>query len=345
MNRSIDIARRAGVLVFMTSLALLCTRCGHSSVKAELDRGSLGDGDLVALLPRGLDAVIDVDVSGLQKLETAQTMLELVPDAALQRLHLVSERPLVELDALAVGLLGMGSGEPEVVFVARALLENVERDRVFAGLQKLGPTTQSEYHGIPLSETATGQAAALLTMRTAVYGNRQTVREVIDNFRGEEFGARKQTDLMKALNRAPRAKEGRPAVLASLLLTQTLRDKLKALDLSEFSVEADYLTVALAVGDGIDIGVVSGYKTLPAAQEAARSLKSRVAALKTRPVLTFLGIDQLVQPFIAVAAPASKNRPTPELHLAYRLAGGDLSTLLERWRKLTGLQKQLGGKS
>src|SRR5688572_8635965 len=124
MNLATEPLRRLGGLAGLAWLALLATGCGHSTVKAELERGSRGDSDLVALLPRGLDAVIDVDVSGLQKLDTANALLGLVPDGALQRLQLVSERPLVDLDGLAVGLLGLGGDEPEVVFVARGLLDS-----------------------------------------------------------------------------------------------------------------------------------------------------------------------------------------------------------------------------
>lgn len=338
-----SVTRLQGVLYFILLLATTgWLGCERSNIKAELDRGSLGDADLLALLPGGLDAVLDVDMAGLRKLELAGELLSLLPDPALGRLAMVSDDPLFTLDALAVGMFGIGTPDADVVWVARAGDGKVGRERLFSAMRRLGEANEAEYHGVPLIETKGGQAAAILNGRSIACGNRKTVRQVIDIFRTEEHGARKQADLMQALRKAPRAKEGRPAVQLALLLSPALRERLQQLGLSELGTDGDDLAAALAVGDGIDIGVVSSYRTLSAAEAAAQSLRLRADGLRKRPTLMFLGIERFVEPLIAVAVPAGKGRTGPELHLAYRLAESELRDLLNRLSKLKDLRNKLG---
>jgi len=317
--------------------------CSRSNLKADLDRSSLGDEDLVALLPRGLDAVLDVDGVGLRRLDTAAELLAFLPEYSLKRLKLICEQPLRDLDALAVGALGMGTGEAEVVWVARGAAAKLQQQRVFASIRQLGPTSEAEYHGLPLIETQAGQAAAMLTGRTVVFGSRQAVRQVIDIFRGDEEGVRSQPELMQALAKAPRAKEGRPAILLGILMTPPLAERLRQFGMAEFSTGTSYLSAAVAVGDGIDLGIVAGYRELAIAQEAAGSLQARAQALRQRPALRFIGIEHYVQPLVAVAVPPGKGRDSPELHLAYRLPSGDLAELLSRLAKLQRLRQRLRG--
>jgi hypothetical protein len=332
------------------SLALLCAAlagCEHGTinVKTELAHMSLGDDDLVALLPRGLDAVLDVDVAGLRRLANAADLLAMLPEQSLKHLQVVSDHPLQSLDALAVGLLGMGTGEADVVWIARGSPAELRRERVFAALRRVEATTASEaeYHGLPIAETPTGKAAAMLSERTVAYGNRQTVRQVIDIFRADEEGARHQAELMRVLGKAPRAKEGRPAVLAALLLTPPLRERLRQFGLTELGSDADWLAAALAVGDGLDLGLVAGYHDLAVAKEAVNNLLGRAQALRLRPALMFLGVDRYLRSLVAVAVPPGNNRTTPELHLAYRLSGRELGELLDRLARLQHLRQSLPG--
>ncbi len=334
----------------LLSLMFLCAAlagCENNkiNVKTELARMSLGDDDLVALLPRGLDAVLDVDVVGLHQLSNAPDLLALLPEQSLKHLQVVSEHPLQTLDALAVGLLGMGTGEADVIWIARGSPSELRKERVFAGLRKVegAAASEAEYHGVPIAETTTGKAAALVSERTVAYGNRQTVRQVIDIFRADEEGARHQADLMRVLGKAPRAREGRPAVLLALLLPQPLRERLQKFGLAEFGSDADYLAAALAVGDGLDLGVVAGYHDLAVAKEAANSLLGRAQALRLRPALMFLGVDRYLRSLVAVAVPPGNNRTTPELHVAYRLSGRELTELLDRLGKLQRLRQSLPG--
>ncbi len=158
-------------------------------------------------------------------------------------------------------------------------------------------------------------------------GGRIAVRQVIDHWHGDGQGSRAQVALWQALSRAPRARQGRPAVLMALLPPPPLLGKLREADLVDPGSGFRYLAVALAAGDGIDIGVVAGYGELGQAREAGGRLKERVAALRQRPGLRALHLDRFLEPLVVVAALAGPQRQ-PEVHLAYRLPGDDLSDLL-----------------
>lgn len=333
-------------------LGLFGPACTSKNLRADLDRSSIGDEDLLALLPRGLDAVLDVDMAGLRRLDSAAELLSYLPAQSLSHLEKVIDLPLRNLDGLAVGFRSAGTRERDVVVVVRG---HLERERIARGLRALGETRAVEYHGVPLIEMegassagdaeSDGLAAALLTPRTAVLANRLAVRQVIDIYRGVDDGARQQGDLMAALGRAPRAKVGRPAVLMAALVTPPVRDRLRAADVSELGADAQYIAAAIAVGDGVDLGVVAAYRELSAAKDVATRLLDRAQELRHRPALTFIGIERYIQPLIAIAAaPApQKGRHSPELHIAYRLSSDDLNELLSRIGKLQRLRDRLSG--
>lgn len=348
--------------------------CMRGNLKGSLDRRSRGDADLVALLPRGLDAVLDVDVAGptgLRQLSSLDDLLALLPQGAMDALGQLCDHPTLQVEALAIGISGLGTPAPQVALIVRG---DLDRARVFHIVRRGsgGPVSEVEYHGLPLIEsTATATpgpqtqappqspsapapaapwsdpghaaAAAMLTARTAVLGSRLSTRQVIDIFRGEEEGARSQADLMAALARAPRAKTGRPAILLASLLPDSVRTQVAALGLPDMANHANFLSVAMAVGDGIDIGLVVGYRSLQAARDAVAALQTRTAELKRRPALAFVGIANFLDPLKAVAAPISATRAQPELHLAYRLPGDDLTGMLARLSRLDQLRKRLDG--
>jgi len=331
---------------------LSLSACGQGNVKRSLDLRSRGDADLVALLPRGLDAVLDVDLagpSGLKQLASLDELLALLPSSALSSLEQLCDHPTISLEAVAVGIAGMGTPAPEIAVVVRG---DLQKERIFAAVRQRsgGQAASVEYHGVPLIEAspaahrdgesslgslaaldpAHSAAAAMLTPRTVVFGSRLSTRQVVDIFRGEEDGVRAQADLMNALARAPRAKTGRPAILMAALLAPAVRERLSALGFPELAEHGDFLSVALAVGDGIDIGVVVGYRTQAAATSAVQALKDRTAELRRRPALVFIGLASFLEPLQLVAAPKNARRAQPELHVAYRLPGDELSQLIQR---------------
>lgn len=335
--------------------------CGTSNIKRTLHRGNRSDQDLLALVPTGMDAVLDVAVtgpSGLAQLGAVDELLALVPTEFMQPLTQIVDQPLHQLEAAAVGFAKLGTEAPQGVVLLRG---DVTRERVFHLVQKGGAWREVEYHGLALVETlaekggtpgtssgtesphgggqgvsyaAAMEAAAMLTTRSCVLGTRLAVRQTIDIFRGEEDGVRTQADLMAALGRAPRAKTGRPAVLLATLITPALRGQVVATGLETGLLQASWISTAVAVGDGIDVGLVVGYRTLAAAQHATARLLAGTQDLQRRPVLRFLGLTTYLDPVQAVAVPAAAARPDPELHVAYRLPNDEVTALASRLPKL-----------
>lgn len=357
--------RLGWLLLFYAFLGLSAgSGCSRGNIKSSLDRLSRSDADLVALLPRGLDAILDIDVSGpsgLRQLASLDEIISLLPAGAMASLEQLCDHPTLQIEAIAVGISGMGSATPEIAILVRG---DLIKERIFAAVQRrAGQTAAVEYHGVPLIEAAPAQAesgekdrasvpafdpahsaaAAMLTPKTVVFGSRVSTRQVVDIFRGEEEGARGQTELMNALSRAPRAKTGRPAVLIASLLPPAMRDQLRTMGLPEVAENADFFSAALAVGDGLDLGVVVGYRTLAAAAEAVRSLQQRTQELRRRPALVFIGLANFLEPLQLVAAPRNARRNQPELHVAYRLPGDELGQLLTRIGRLKQLDPTRGG--
>lgn len=345
----------AGLLLrAAVGVALLVGAAGCAStptLRAALDRQSRGDRDLLALLPPDLDAALDLDVVGLQRLEGADAVLELLkPEPAgagtaprseagtLPLLQTLVDEPLRELEALCAGVSGIDLDQPELVVVARGPLQVA---RVREGVRRSGAVREVEYHGITVIE-APERAAALLTSRTAAVGSRLAVRRVIDIFRSVDEGAREQAALQAALGRAPRARTGRPALLFASLLPAAMRKRAARTGLSEPLAGATFLSGALAVGDGVDLGVVLGYGRLDEAQRAAGWLRDQAAALAQRPALRFLGAAHLFEPLQVIAAAAGGPRKVPEVHLGYRLPGDELQALLKRIDALRALLGTLG---
>ncbi len=312
---------------------------------------------LLSLLPAGQEAVFDVDVGGLRQLPQARELLADLPESTLRLLTVFTEAPLRDLDALAVGVSGLGTPGVNVTFIARGrlgedhlkeALAQAEASAADPHADPLGEVRESEYHGARVFERIArvaekpgvslgGRAAAMLVPGVAALGSREAVRQAIDNLHGDSLGAEGQADLMAALSRAPRAKEGRPAVLMALIPPTPLRDRLREADLAELGSDARYLAASLAVGDGVDLGGQAGYAEFGIAQSVARHLKERVEALGRRPALSLLGLSAMVEPFIFVAARGGPNKDQPEVHFAYRLADENLVKLIQRIGKLRGV--------
>src|SRR5207247_491707 len=106
-----------------------------------------------------------------------------------------------------------------------------------------------EYHRKTLleAEDHADRALALLSERTVVVGSRVGVRQVVDCYHGEGETARHQAGLVAALKKAPRAREGRPALLFAILPPQALRARLSEAGWGDFGADATYVAAALAV--------------------------------------------------------------------------------------------------
>lgn len=317
-------------------LGLWLAGCGPRSIRADLDHHNLSDDDLLALLPQGQEAVIDVDVAALRAWPPMQTLLSLLPERMLAALSSLVANPLQDVDALCVGATGLGSGAIESTLLVSGRLP---KDKLWQDLARREGSRQVSYHGMPLIE-AGDRALVQLSERTWVLGSRLQVRQTIDIFRGVDPGLRKQTSLMNALAMAPSGKHGRPPIVAAVLLGSDLRRRAHEAGVLRVFDEAQSVALAVAVGDGFDIGVVVSYPFVQMAAESLSQVRAQAAELGSRPLVKLLHLDRFVSPLVSVAVPQSKKRPTPELHLAYRLPGDELDDLL---RRLSELKKLLPG--
>ncbi|MCS6911824.1 MAG: hypothetical protein RMK29_14905 [Myxococcales bacterium] len=319
--------------------AMLVLGCAGPDLR--LRRGTAPDEDLLALLPAGAEAVLDIQTETLRGVPGTDRLVAAFPQA----LGALAEDPLADLEDLAVSITGLGTEQVQAVLLARGRPSWI---RLSAALRQGGTAvTEVDYHGTWVLEQPQGRAAAMITPRTAVLGSPMAVRQVIDNARHETDGVRGQRDLLAALARAPGAKQGRPAVRGALLPPPPLRQRLREADLGEFGADADFIALALAAGDGIDLGVVAGFRQLETARAVCQRIRERLDRLRQGPLVSLFRLQPYFDPIILVAALAGPDRRSPELHLAYRLPGEELAALvarIDRIRELWATARRTGAK-
>jgi hypothetical protein len=307
---------------------LLVAGCGGAQRPAEAPAAI--DDDLLALLPSGAEAVLDLDVAQLRGWPGLARLREDLPEAWTQ-LGRFGIDPLADLDAMAVGFTGLGGEAASAVVVGRG---RIDAARLEAALASEGPVERAEYHGSFVSDGA-GRALALVTPRAAAFGSKGDVRRVVDVALGNDEGVRKaDRAIVGALRRAPGAKRGRPAVLAALLVGDGLRAKLQEAGIAGELVES--ITLAAAVGDGVDIGVVASAHDAKEGQELSKRVQERLEDLRRQPSLRVLGIA----PYVDDVKMGIQNE---EVHLGFRLGPKRFDDLVARLERLVKLAR--GAKS
>lgn len=320
-------------------LTLLCTACAEAQPRVSPPAGA-ADEDLVALLPAGAEAIFDLDLAGLRAAPLGQPLFAELPGSLRRSAALFTAEPLRDLDALALGVTGLGTEQLEAVLVARGRIDAPGLRERF--LVQEPRAALVHYHGQELLEppapvASGGQALGFVGAQAAVLGGRSAVRQVIDNQHGAGAGARSEPELLEALARAPRARVGRPALWFAVLPSAALRDRLRQADLAELGADATFLCGALAVADGVDVGLVAGFKELAVAKDVAQRLQERVAWLRRRPLLARLGLARHLQALVVQAAPPGGQRKVAEVHLAWRLDQADAAEVLTRLAELRRL--------
>jgi hypothetical protein len=282
--------------------------------------------DLVALLPSGADAVLDVDVTQLSNWATARRLLALLPEAGKRELHRFGEDPLASIDALAVAVSGVATPDSEATVLLRG---SFDLEQLRGGL---GGTTETvEYHDMTVIESADA-AIARLTPNVVALGSRVQVRRVIDVARRQDEGLRTAAvdrPLQTALAHAPTAKLGRPAVLAALIPTAALRERLRTEGWQSVA-DLDWLALSFAVGDGFEVFAVGGAHGAAEAKALAQSAKARAAELAEQVTVRLLGLTPFIRPFVV----ATKEE---EVHVGYGLPERRLDELVTRLEQMQAL--------
>ncbi|MSP62054.1 MAG: hypothetical protein EXR72_17320 [Myxococcales bacterium] len=302
------------------ALALLIAGCGGSQ-RREAERPRAIDEDLVGLLPSGAEAVLDVDVAQLRAWAMTARLRAALPEGTRARIDGLGFDPIADLDLAAAAVTGAGSDGIEVTWLLRGRTDIARVRTALARAEE--PLLEVEYHGIRMWE-GDGRACASITARTVAVGSRTEVRRVIDVALGNEAGL--QGDGLAALlPRAPAAKSGRPAVIAALHPPAPLRERLAAAGVAIDLIH--WVVVAIAVGDGIDIGLVAGARDAAGANDLTARMRLRLDDLKAQPLVRLLGLA----PFLDVIRLATKR---DELHGALRLDQARLDRLLVRLERL-----------
>ena len=320
------LARAAAALV-----GLCAVGCAGSVRPGPPPEAPIGD-DVVALLPSGADAVVDIDVAQLNGWPTASHILGLLPAAGKAHLARLGVDPLADVSALAIGLYRAGAPDAETTMVARGTLDWARlRANVDGGVE-------SEYHGAALVDGAT-EAVARVTPSVFAFGSRAAVRRVVDVAQHQDDGLRDATldkPLRTALGHAPTAKLGRPAIMAALVPTPALRERLRKEDWAS-AADLDWIALSFAVGDGFDVGLVAGAHGPVEAASLAQAMKARAKALTTQATVRLLGLVPFVKPFIVVAK-------DNEVHVAYRLGEARVDQLVARLEQMQAVaQKKTEG--
>ncbi|HEY2745979.1 MAG TPA: hypothetical protein VGL86_15190 [Polyangia bacterium] len=309
-------------------MALLAAGCGTASPSLPTptkptDR-PVGE-DVLALLPTGADAVVDIDVAQLDSWPTARRLLALLPPAGRERVARLGDDPLAQVSAIGVAFFQVGTPDAASVTVVRATLDwDKLRSTVDGGVE-------SDYHGAALVENA-AESLARVTPTVFAYGSRVLVRRVCDVAHKDDDGFRisgVDERLRAALRHAPTAKLGRPALMAAIVPTQPLRERLRT-EKWDAAADLDWLALSFAVGDGFDVGVVAGAHGPIEAETLQKTMKQRAGELKSQVTVRLLGLQPYIDPFVVVA---KEN----EVHVAYRLTESRVDQLVTRLEQMSRL--------
>ena len=276
------------------------------------------DEDQLALLPSGADAVIDVDMEQLRTWAPARRFYALLPADTRGQLQQMGVDPWMDLDGLVLSLSGIGAGEPTVTLLMRGDLD-FEKMALAMGAHPV------EYRRAQIAE-AGPRALVRLSPRMTAYGSPVDLRRVIDLVRGEGQSVRTgDRPLVSAFARAPSAKSGRPAVIAAVVPSDPMRDRLRADQLP--GADYDWLTFVLAVGDGFDFEIIGKAKNAGEAASLAVGAKITLEQLRTRPAVRLLGLGQYLEDVVVVDR-------MEEVRLVYRLAQRRVDRLLGNLEQL-----------
>ena len=283
---------------------------------------------MLALLPAGADAVIDLDTAQLDSWPTARRLLALLPADGRARLARLGDDPLAQVSAIGVAIYKVGTPDAESVTVARATIDWDKLKSTIAGGE------ESDYHGAAVVD-GSGEALARVTPTVFAYGSRALVRRVCDVAHKDDDGFRVagvDGRLRQALGHAPTAKLGRPAIMAAVVPTQPMRERLRK-EKWDAAADLDWLALSFAVGDGFDVGVVAGAHGPIEASTLQKLMKQRAAELKGQVTVRLLGLSPYIEPFVVIAKES-------EVHVAYRLTEMRVDQLMTRLEQMQQLGRR-----
>lgn len=307
-------------------LAGLLAGCGGAP--AQVASPLLAPGDPVLMLPSSIELVAEVDSGQLAEWPGIGALLAALPEVARARIGSLGFDPIKDTEALAVGATDLGDDAAEWLVAARGRFDRARIGRAASGAD--GTLEESTYHGVTIADGG-ARSFALIERVRLVLGGRTPVRRAVDAALGNDEPAVRSAEdrtLFAALGRAPEAKRGRAAARVAVRVGEPLRALLRGagIDLGPLA----WLSGAVAVGDGVDLGVVAGARDTAAGNALQAAIDERLAAWRDDRALKALGLA----PFLAEVRTGRRKPRNPgdsdEVHLALRLDQRRWDRLLAR---------------
>ena len=294
---------RARVLVPGCLLLLLATGCGwqepgpeNAASAKQGARDRPDDSDLSALVPAGLETVLEVDLEALRRSPwTAELLPD--PDARLRerKTAALGYDGATDVDHIVYAVTSAGIDAPTIV-IAQGRLQMPTIEAAFR--ERWSNASVDRWRGVTtLSSGENGLGT--LTARTFCSGPLGQVRAVIDRAfgLGPTFWEQSSGPVAPpgALRRQllAAARFTSPAILATIVLDAQLRARVG--DAFPLPPELRQVAARLDLGQTMDLQVVGRLDTGPAAVELARRLNALLNDRMTRMALAMVGMSALVQ--------------------------------------------------
>ena len=254
------------------------------------------DGELAALVPGGLETVIEVDMEALRRSPwTAEVLPD--PDARLRERKALAlgYDGTSDVDHIVYAVTSAGVDAPTLV-IAQGRFKTASIEAAFR--DRWANATVDKWRG--LTTLSSGEnALGTLTPRTFCSGPLAQVRAAIDrafgvgpSFWDDTSGTIGPPGVLRRQLLAA-ARFTSPAILTTVILDDRLRARVG--DAFPLPPELRQVGARLDLGQTLDVQVVGRLDTAPAAAELARRLNLLLNDRMTRMALGMLGLSALVQ--------------------------------------------------
>jgi hypothetical protein len=248
------------------------------------------DRDAVALVPAGVETVIDVDMSLLRRSAWTATVLQARDDHAHRmKIEGLGYDDVADLDRIIYAVTPAGADAPTLVVaqgrIPRAAIQDAFRTRWTAAIV-------DRWRGISVLSSGEN-AIAVLTDRTFASGTPVMVRAVIDRAFG--VGAAAMTDSVLAPVRRALVSPGRVATPA-LLVTSTISDRMRARigDAAPVPHELRQIGIRMDVGQSLDLEAVGILDDRASAAALSRRLGLMLGDPAVRLGMRAIGLGDLL---------------------------------------------------
>lgn len=250
-------------------------------------RSQPDDRDLVGLVPAGPETVLEVDLAQLRDSPWSRSLVNARTDEDRRaRQSTLGYDEIADVDKMVFAVTEEATG-PVVMTVAQGRFVAAAVGKAFASTHP-GAVIDS-WRGSTLWR-AGDEAAALLTARTLVSGRLAAVRAAVDcgfalqpDARGGPLGP---------LRRALEPERGRPALLATVLVTDAIRQRVG----DSFQLPDGLRNAGgrLDLGASLDVSVLALLDRPQEAEAAARQAQLYLGELRGRTLLRVFGLGALL---------------------------------------------------